>query len=87
LNEETKSELLLYPNPSRDILKLKTSNNTLLNGRVNVSNTLSSIMFMGDLSNVTELEIDISKWSNGIYYLTFESVYCTIRKMKLVKGE
>ncbi len=87
LNEETLSELLLYPNPSRDIVKLKTRNNTLLNGKVNVSNTLGGILFRDDLSNVTELEIDISKWSNGIYYLTFESVYGTIRKMKMVKGD
>jgi hypothetical protein len=87
LNEETLSQLLLYPNPSSDIVKLKTRNNTLLNGKVNVSNTLGGIMFMDDLSNVSELEIDISKWSNGIYYLSFESVYGSIRRMKLVKGE
>jgi hypothetical protein len=87
LDEETLSELLLYPNPSRDLIKLKTKNNTLLNGKVNVSNTLGGILFRDDLSNVTELEIDISKWSNGIYYLTFESVYGTIRKMKMVKGD
>jgi hypothetical protein len=87
LNEETLSELILYPNPSRDIVKLNTRNSTLLNGKVNVSNTLGGIMFRDDLSNVTELEIDISKWSNGIYYLTFESVYGSIRRMKLVKGE
>jgi hypothetical protein len=86
LNEETISELVLYPNPSRDIVKLKTRNNTLLNGKVNVSNTLGGIMFRYDLSNLTELEIDISKWSNGIYYLTFESVYGSIRRMKMVKG-
>jgi hypothetical protein len=85
LNEETLSELLLYPNPSSDIVKLKTRNNTLLNGKVNVSNTLGGIVFMNNISNVTELEIDISKWSNGIYYLTFESVYGSIRRMKLVK--
>ena len=87
LDEEKISELLLYPNPSRDIVKLKTRNNTLLNGKVYVSNTLGGIVFMNNLSNVTELEIDISKWSNGIYYLSFESVYGTIRRIKLVKGE
>jgi len=86
LDEETLSELLLYPNPSRDLIKLKTKNNTLLNGKVNVSNTLGGILFRDDLSNATELEIDISKWSNGIYYLTFESVYGTIRRMKMVKS-
>jgi hypothetical protein len=87
LNEETLFELILYPNPSRDIVKLKTRNNRLLNGKVNVSNTLGGILFRDDLSNVTELEIDISKWSNGIYYLTFESVYGAIRRIKLVKGD
>jgi hypothetical protein len=65
---------------------LKTKKNTLLNGKVNVSNTLGGILFRDDLSNATELEIDISKWSNGIYYLTFESVYGTIRRMKMVKS-
>jgi hypothetical protein len=87
LNEETLSELVLYPNPSSDLVKLKTITNNLLKGKVIVSNTLGGILFSNDLTNVTELEIDISKWSNGIYYLTFESVYGTIRRMKMVKGD
>jgi len=87
LNEEVISELVMYPNPTSGLIKIKAKSNTILNGKVNVSNTLGGIMFMDDLSNVTELEIDLSKWPNGIYYLTFESVYGSIRRMKLVKGE
>jgi hypothetical protein len=86
LDEKNLSEIILYPNPASDLFKFKTKNNTLLNGKVNVSNTIGGIIYSNNSNNVTELEIDISNWSNGIYYLTFESVYGTIRRMKLVKA-
>lgn len=70
-------QVSIFPNPARDkinisILKLEI-NSTISNNKLIISNSLGKVVYSNNLTNTHKneynLSIDISKYSNGIYYL------------------
>jgi len=79
--EEMVSETLVFPNPARDYIQLK-SNESL--SRVIVSNLIGQIVLEKKLKAENE-RIDISMLREGTYLLTLITSGGESRKMKLIK--
>jgi dienelactone hydrolase len=76
---EEKTEIIIYPNPTKDIIKI---NNLSKETVIEVVNSLGQIVFKKTYSNHTEIEIDFSKYSNGIYYIkVIEENTIVVRKI------
>ena len=74
-NLETKtSGLKVYPNPTSGaevLLEWNTSNNA--NNAISITNSLGKIMFKDQSSQLigdAHLKVNVSNWSNGIYFVT-----------------
>lgn len=66
MDETTKTGVMIYPNPSKDVLNIVT-NGTL--NTVVISNTNGKTVFNGNSKT-----IDISKFSKGVYFVKIETI-------------
>jgi len=68
INDATKSELNIYPNPSNGIFTIESN---LVNVDFNITDVTGRIVFSGKLNNVTK--VDLSALAKGTYILKIES--------------
>jgi hypothetical protein len=78
--EESVSELALYPNPVKNVLNFKVSNNTIIN-KVSIYNVLGSLVLQ---SNNPINSIDVSKLSSGLLFVQLETDQGIVSK-KIIK--
>ena len=74
-------QILVYPNPATNKVTIK-HNDIFKNGTVEIYNLLGKTIFIEKLFNESEIEINISNFSPGIYFVKLfdgEKSYC--RKM------
>lgn len=62
------AEVLIYPNPANNIITIKTNK---IKGRAKIINSLGEELLV--FEHQKESEIDISDFSNGIYFFTLEN--------------
>ena len=71
--DDYKSQISLYPNPTKGILNLKFPENRGLKGfNYKITNLLGQIMEEKDIStsSKSELTINTSSYANGVYQIT-----------------
>lgn len=80
---ETKDEktVLIYPNPTNSKLTVLLDEN-LLNKKYTICTMNGNVVLSGVLRNINLNEIDLSKLSNGVYFLNIEK-----RTFKVIKQE
>lgn len=79
----------LYPNPSSDKINLKITSNKILDSRLEIINLLGQTVKIGELNilpiGINEFEIDISHFSNGLYFIQVRNDAET-RILKFIKN-
>lgn len=81
INEnENNNGIFIYPNPSSDVLKISFIHQSLKTEEINVYNSLGALVFKQKLTSLG-LEINISDWNSGIYFISINSkVYKFIKE-------
>ncbi len=59
----------IYPNPTSDILTVKLANGNELPDTFEIYNLLGQSMIQRNVKHVTDLEINVSAMSNGMYFI------------------
>jgi hypothetical protein len=67
---ETSNDIYLYPNPTKGILSISIPSNFGLPNSYTIANTLGQIILQKEVSAASDLTINISTLSNGIYFIT-----------------
>lgn len=67
---ETLNDIYLYPNPTKGILNIHVSNALGLPNRFTISNSLGQIISRKTVSKETDLTVNTSSLSNGVYFIT-----------------
>ena len=62
-------DIFLFPNPTKETIKISTSLCALTNSYT-IANSLGQIILQKEVSAATDLNIDTSSLSNGIYFIT-----------------
>ena len=75
IDENSKSDFTIYPNPANDELFLQSNALNLENIKVSMMNVLGEVIIRTNLQNIsgTPSKIDISKLNEGIYFIRIES--------------
>lgn len=71
IDEFDYSEFILSPNPASETIKLSSKNQLLSN--VVISDVIGNILFSETQINSEEIIVDISEFSNGIYFLRVDN--------------
>ncbi|MGB5287261.1 MAG: choice-of-anchor B family protein, partial [Ignavibacteriaceae bacterium] len=71
IEEFNNSEFTLFPNPASETIKLSARNEPL--SSVIITNILGNILFSETQINSEEIIVDISEFSNGIYFLRVDN--------------
>lgn len=77
----TNNEIIIYPNPTKNIISIKSRNNTLESYKL--YNTLGQLSKQGNIIDI-DGSIDISEMAKGVYYLKLYSSKNTFIK-KIIK--
>ena len=67
---ETSNDIYLYPNPTKGILSISIPSNFGLPNSYTIANTLGQIILQKEVSATSDLTINTSTLSNGIYFVT-----------------
>ena len=67
---ETSNDIYLYPNPTKGILNISIPSNFGLPNSYTIANTLGQIILQKEVSAASDLTINTSTLSNGIYFIT-----------------
>ena len=67
---ETSADIYLYPNPTKGTLNIRIPNNFGLPNSFTISNVLGQKISQMEVSKETDLTINTSAFSNGIYFIT-----------------
>ncbi len=81
-NNEVDNEIIIYPQPVKDVLKIKTKE--LYQYRFEIIDANGRLVLKGSNYNV-EAEIDISSLKSGSYYLNIVSVTKENQTFKIIK--
>jgi hypothetical protein len=82
-DEDLKSGLSVYPNPSSGIINLGNENNIGYN--FTVSNLVGQIVFDGKISSYSNQSIDLSQFSKGVYSIEFTNNSQTYSKKVVIE--
>ncbi len=80
VQDNSKEEMLLYPNPTNGLLTLQT----VTKGTIKILNAQGQVLLQ-DMTNNIRTEIDLSSYTAGMYFLLFESLEGT-DTFKIVKN-
>jgi hypothetical protein len=67
---ETYNAIFLYPNPTKGILSISIPSNFGLPNSYTIANTIGQIILQKEVSATSDLTINTSTLSNGIYFVT-----------------
>ena len=67
---ETSNDIYMYPNPTKGILSISIPSNFGLPNSYTIANTLGQIILQKEVSAASDLTINTSTLSNGIYFIT-----------------
>lgn len=81
-NFESEKAITIYPNPVSDIIKFDF--NGYINGKIEMFSLDGKLVFTKDCKEVNQLEINLSKFQNGIYSVRITTNNSTITK-KIIK--
>jgi hypothetical protein len=82
-DEDLKSGLSVYPNPSSGIINLGNENNIAYS--YTVSNLVGQIVFDGKISSYSNQSIDLSQFSKGVYSIEFTNNTQTYSKKVVIE--
>lgn len=74
------NELSIYPNPAKNIIKIKNSYETLSNYHYIICNLTGQSLLVGR----AECQIDVSTLSSGIYFLELSNDKCSCKRKILI---
>lgn len=75
-NIQSETSVLVYPNPSKDMIHVVVNTSAALNGKIVIENMLGQSVIFAEMSaRLSKLAIDISILPSGIYYLTYQSAF------------
>ena len=74
VNEITSPPIVLYPNPTTDILNIESTCNIL---KIEISNNLGQAVYQ-KITDVKSIQINTSFFSNGIYFVQIETSVMTV---------
>ncbi|NMH89458.1 T9SS type A sorting domain-containing protein [Flavivirga algicola] len=60
----------VYPNPTNSILNIKIKNQ--MNGALSIVDVLGNLVYSEEKPEVEEVVVDVSNWSQGVYFVTFK---------------
>ncbi len=84
-NPTTEETITVNPNPTKGITKISLPKDFGQNGTYELSSSLSGLVLKGRITNNRNyFEIDLTKFSNGIYTLTFTDSKI-IKQVKIIK--
>ena len=69
-NEKLLNEIYLYPNPTKDILNVFVPNNFDLPNSLTINNSLGQIISRKEVSTASDLSVNTSSLSKGVYFIT-----------------
>ncbi len=69
--ESNESELSVYPNPANDYLNIESLNGSV--NRIEIFNGNGALVYSKKTNGVSKQQIDISRFSSGIYLLLVET--------------
>lgn len=72
INKEQNNQLILFPNPVNDILKIELQENNYKIARISVYNILGSLKSEKTFENIDPILIDVTRLLSGIYILQIE---------------
>lgn len=84
LEKEKDNTINIYPNPTQDIFNIVTSDTKLKS--IEIMSIEGKIIFSRNNLNLTSLEVDISKYQNGIYIINIVTNENNYISKKLVKN-
>jgi hypothetical protein len=67
---ENENEFVIYPNPSHDVLFVKTCQGASLQSEYRITNIMGQTLMTGEITSENK-QIDVSSLTNGIYFITF----------------
>ena len=88
INEIGLNNLLIYPNPSKDIFNLELSTNNISNINIRITNLVGEIIFMDELNEYLgsyKQIIDLQSHSKGIYLFKLDTDNGTISKKLILQ--
>ncbi len=76
IDENSKSDFTIYPNPANDVLILQANGLKSENIRVSLMNVLGEVVIEKAFVNIsgTPSKIDVSKLREGVYFIRIESL-------------
>ncbi len=83
-NEELKQEIKIFPNPSSDLLNIVLPNEKVISDII-IYNSMGEIYFKTKTSNITNIQVPITKLAKGIYLLIIFNENITITTAKFIK--
>ena len=86
ISEVNNFDISLYPNPSSDLINIKTKNTLNKSLKLKVISLDGKKITSKILSNIEIQQLDISKFSKGIYITNFYSENVLIASKKIVKN-
>ena len=63
------SRVSLYPNPTEDVINIKLANGNDLPDGYKIFNMLGQLVKEKQVNHVSQLKVDVSSLSNGIYFI------------------
>jgi hypothetical protein len=84
LSSNLAEKLVLYPNPATNFVTLSTTIGNELNGKIEITNSLGSIVYTSNVENVKSIDISTDSFSSGIYYLLFRNNHSGNVRLKLI---
>lgn len=69
---ENSNDIVLYPNPTKNLINIKVSNSFGLPEHYTIYNNLGQIISQSKVSSTSDLTINTSTLNNGVYYISIE---------------
>ncbi len=69
---ETETGFAIYPNPSHDVLFVKTCHGASLQSEYRITNTMGQTLMIGEITSENH-QIDVSSLPEGMYFITIDS--------------
>ena len=79
------NEITLYPNPSKGIINIKTTNNSEELFTITVYNVLGQTVYLENQTLINDKTINVSNLVAGVYYVTFSNELGVVKKTLLIE--